>query len=140
MSLNEPFEDLELDQWKARAERQHAEGYRLVQMTGTARDDHFEVMASYDKDYRCVNVRTRVPRENPELPSLSGIFPAAFTYENELKDLFGFDFPGLTVDYGGGFLRTKTKLPFTGSVTANKQKPGPARKDGAETAVSSPET
>lgn len=140
MSLNEPFEDLALDQWEALAKSLQAEGYRLVQMTGTARDDHFEVMVSYDKDYRCVNLRTRVPRDNPELPSLSGIFPAAFTYENELKDLFGFHFPGLTVDYGGGFLRTKTKLPFTGSVTTKTQKPGPARKDSAESAVSSPET
>ena len=125
MSLNELFEDLELDQWVATAQARQAEGCRLVQMTGTAREDHFEVMVSYDLDYRGLHYRVRVPRERPELPSLSAIFPAAFTYENELKDLFGFVFPGLSVDYGGNFLRTKTKLPFSGSVTVKKQKPAP---------------
>lgn len=123
MNLHESFEELELDQWVAIASRHQAEGFRLVQMTGTAREDHFEVMISYDRDYRCVNYRVRVPREQPELPSLSAVFPASFTYENELKDLFGFVIPGLAVDYGGNFLRTKTKIPFSGSVTLKKEKP-----------------
>ncbi len=126
MNLEESFNDLELAQWVATAERQRADGFRLVQMTGTARDDHFEIMISYDKEYRCENFRVRIPRDRPELPSLSGVFPAAFTYENELKDLFGLAVPGLAVDYGGGFLRTKTKIPFSGSVTVKKEKPGSA--------------
>lgn len=123
MSQNESFEDIELDQWIATASRHRGEGFRLVQMTGTAREDHFEVMISYDKDYRCVNFRVHVPRDQPELPSLSAVFPASFTYENELKDLFGFNIPGLALDYGGNFLRTKTKIPFSGSVTLKKDKP-----------------
>ncbi|MBK5963223.1 Fe-S-binding domain-containing protein [Thiocystis minor] len=123
MSQNESFEDIELDQWVATASRHRAEGFRLVQMTGTAREDHFEVMISYDKNYECVNFRVHVPRDQPELPSLSGVFAASFTYENELKDLFGFNIPGLALDYGGNFLRTKTKIPFSGSVTLKKDKP-----------------
>ncbi|MBK1719656.1 NADH-quinone oxidoreductase subunit C [Thiocystis violacea] len=123
MSLDEPFNDLPLDQWVSTAERHRADGARLVQMTGTARGDHFEIMISYDKDYRCANYRTRIPRDQPELPSLSGVFLAAFTYENELKDLFGISVPGLAVDYGGNFLRTKTKIPFSGDVTIKKEKP-----------------
>ncbi|NEX20248.1 NADH-quinone oxidoreductase subunit C [Thiorhodococcus mannitoliphagus] len=126
MSLDEPFNDLALGDWLSTAERHRAEGYRLVQMTGTARPDHFEIMISYDKDYRCTNYRTLLPRDRAELPSLSGIFPAAFTYENELKDLFGIAVPGLTVDYGGNFLRTKTKIPFSGDVTVKKEKVKPA--------------
>ncbi|MEY6431861.1 NADH-quinone oxidoreductase subunit C [Thioalkalicoccus limnaeus] len=120
MSQAEPFNEIELDQWVATAEGLRADGYRLVQMTGTARPDHFEVMASFDKDYRCANYRMRISREHPQLPSISGIFLAAFTYENELKDLFGFEVPGLAIDYGGNFLRTKTKIPFAGSVTTKK--------------------
>ncbi|EXJ16687.1 NADH-quinone oxidoreductase subunit C [Imhoffiella purpurea] len=116
MSEQESFTDLELDAWVPTAERHRDQGYRLVQMTGTARADHFEIMISYDKDYRCNHYRVCVPRERPRLPSLSGVFLAAFTYENELKDLFGFEVPGLAVDYGGGFLRTKTKIPFSGKV------------------------
>ncbi|MBK1721071.1 NADH-quinone oxidoreductase subunit C [Thiocystis violacea] len=133
MSLDEPFNDLPLADWVPTAQRHRADGYRLVQMTGTARPDSFEIMISYDKEYRCTNYRTQVPRDKPDLPSLSGIFPAAFTYENELKDLFGLEVPGLTLDYGGNFLRTKQKIPFSGSVTVKqeKAKPAAARKDAA---------
>lgn len=137
MSLDEPFNDLALADWVSTAERHRAEGFRLVQMTGTARPDHFEVMISYDKDYRCTNYRTQVPRDTAELPSLSGIYPAAFTYENELKDLFGLEIPGLSVDYGGGFLRTKTKIPFSGDVTVKKEKAKPAAKQDAAAAAAS---
>lgn len=111
------FHEIEIRDWRATAALRAAEGYRLVHMSGTARDDHFEIMVSYDKDYRCSHYRIHIPREDPELPTISDLFPAAFTYENELKDLFGFRIPGLLVDYGGHFLRTKTKLPFSGKTT-----------------------
>ncbi len=120
MSNPEPFIDLTPDRWRVTAERYRAEGYRLVQMTGTARPDHFEVMISYERDQGCAHHRVQVPRDRPILPSLSPVFPAAFTYENELKDLFGMEFPGLVLDYGGKFLRTKVKIPFTGEVTVKK--------------------
>lgn len=123
MSVVTSFTEIALGDWVATAERHKGEGYRLVQMTGTARADHFEIMISFDKDYQCVSYRVHVPREQPELPSLSTVFPAAFTYENELKDLFGFNIPGLAVDYGGRFLRTKTQIPFSGSVTIKPDKP-----------------
>lgn len=120
MNLQELCNEIQVDSWRATAALHAAEGYRLVHMSGTARDDHFEIMAAYDKDYHCVNYRITVPREDPELPSISDLFGAAFTYENELKDLFGFRIPGLLVDYGGKFLRTKTKLPFSGKVEHKK--------------------
>jgi ech hydrogenase subunit D len=142
MSPEEPFNEIPLDQWVSIATRHRAEGYRLVQMTGTAYGDYFEVMMSFDKDYSCTNYRTRVPRDQPELPSLSAIFPAAFTYENELKDIFGLSIPGLTVDYGGNFLRTKVKIPFAGKVevkadkAAPESKPTPTAKANASSSAS----
>lgn len=116
MSLDALFQEIAVGDWRSTAALRAAEGYRLVHVSGTAQEDHFEIMASYDKDYRCIHYRITIPRDNPELPTISDLFPAAFTYENELKDLFGFRIPGLTVDYGGHFLRTKTKLPFSGTV------------------------
>ncbi|AGA92028.1 NADH:ubiquinone oxidoreductase 27 kD subunit [Thioflavicoccus mobilis 8321] len=127
MSLPEAFTEIGLDQWLETAKQHQAEGYRLVQMTGTARPEHFEIMVSYDKGLECRNYRVFVPKETPELPSISGIFAGAFTYENELKDLFGFAIPGLTIDYGGNFLRTKVKIPFAGAVTATKEPPAKAK-------------
>ncbi|QGU31788.1 NADH-quinone oxidoreductase subunit C [Thermochromatium tepidum] len=134
MSLGEPFKELTLDQWVSTAEQHRRDGFRLVQMMGTARPDHFEILISYERDGRCTHYRVLLPRDpRPELPSLSAIFPAAFTYENELKDLFGLSFAGLTVDYGGNFLRTKVKLPFSGAVTLKKEPAKPAAKSAPET-------
>lgn len=126
MNLQELCNEIEVGNWRATAALRAAEGFRLVHISGTARDDHFEIMSAFDKDYNCINYKTIIPRDNPELPSISDLFPAAFTYENELKDLFGFKIPGLTVDYGGNFLRTKTKLPFSGKVEHKKPADAPS--------------
>ena len=39
-------------------------------------------------------VRCRVPRENPEVPTISRIFPGANWHERETHDFFGIDFVG----------------------------------------------
>jgi NADH-quinone oxidoreductase subunit C len=39
-------------------------------------------------------VRTRVPRDNPELPTLSKVFPGANWHERETHDFFGIRFAG----------------------------------------------
>ena len=132
MSYQETFIEIPLSEWVETGARHAREGYRLVHMTGTARDDHYEIMVSYDKDYTCVNYRTTIPKADPTLPSLSSELPAAFTYENELKDLFGFKIPGLTVDYGGNFLRTKVKIPFAGKVEVKKDEPATQPPTGKE--------
>lgn len=41
-----------------------------------------------------VLVRTRVPREDPALPSAARIYPGADWHERETHEMFGIDFPG----------------------------------------------
>jgi NADH-quinone oxidoreductase subunit C len=41
-----------------------------------------------------VAIRTRVPRENPELPTIMGVFPGADWHERETHDFFGIRFAG----------------------------------------------
>jgi NADH-quinone oxidoreductase subunit C len=41
-----------------------------------------------------VVVRTRVPRDNPELPTISSVFPGANWHERETHDFFGIRFLG----------------------------------------------
>lgn len=41
-----------------------------------------------------VVVRTRIPRDNPELPTISSIFPGANWHERETHDFFGVRFQG----------------------------------------------
>jgi NADH-quinone oxidoreductase subunit C len=41
-----------------------------------------------------VVVRTRVPRDNPKLPTISTVFPGANWHERETHDFFGIEFTG----------------------------------------------
>ena len=41
-----------------------------------------------------VTLRTRIPRDNPELPTISAIYPGANWHERETHDFFGIIFTG----------------------------------------------
>ena len=87
-------------------------GYRLVQI-GCTRLEQFELNYSFDKNYEFVNLRLAIPSNSQEIPSISGIYLAAFLYENELHDLFGLNIKNIAVDYQGNFYRTTVKWPFS---------------------------
>ena len=88
-----------------------ADGYRLVQI-GCTPLAGFQMDYSFDREGEFVNLRFTIPREDPELPSITDIYLCAFTYENELHDLFGIEVTGIAIDYGGNFYRIKTKPPL----------------------------
>ena len=39
-------------------------------------------------------VKTRISRENPEMETMTPVFPVAETYEREIHEMFGVNFPG----------------------------------------------
>ena len=43
---------------------------------------------------KLLTIRVKVPRDNPKLPSIVGLVPAANVYEREAYDLFGIVFEG----------------------------------------------
>ena len=79
------------------------EGMALDTITGVdwLAEQQMEVIYDYFHpvtDLRAV-VRARIPRENPEIPSISGVFPGANWHERETHDFFGIRFlnhPNLT--------------------------------------------
>lgn len=87
-------------------------GYRLVQMGCTKIDKLFQVDYTFDKAYRFLNLRVMIPEEDAALPSATGAYACAFTYENEIHDLFGLRFVGINIDYSGNFYRVGVKTPF----------------------------
>ena len=112
MSPDTVIDDLERERLPEVAKELCGQGYRLVQMMGTPRKETIEVMISFDKAYELKNYRIQVPRDDLTLPSITGSTLAAFSYENELQDLFGFKVSDLAIDYGGNFLRTKQLHPL----------------------------
>lgn len=88
------------------------DGYRLVQICATTLADEFEITYSFDKNYALQNVRAMVAKSDPVVPSISGVYLCAFTYENEIHDLFGITFTGLALDFKGTFYRKSAATPF----------------------------
>jgi len=74
------------------------EGFALDTITGVdwLAEGQMEVVYDYfrtDKALRVV-VRTRIPRDNPELPTILHVFPGANWHEREAHDFFGIRFLG----------------------------------------------
>jgi NADH-quinone oxidoreductase subunit C len=74
------------------------DGFSLDTITGVdwMAAGQMEVVYDYfhpDKPLRAV-VRARVPRDNPEIPTISQVFPGANWHERETHDFFGIRFAG----------------------------------------------
>ncbi|MFC1579804.1 NADH-quinone oxidoreductase subunit C [Thermodesulfobacteriota bacterium] len=95
------------------------EGFRLVQI-GCTRGEAFQIDYTFDKDYRFLDLRVNIPLDDPELPSITGIYDSAFGYENEIHDLFGIKVAGINVDYEGAFYRIPVKAPFSAAEAAEE--------------------
>lgn len=108
----QPLETLERSALAAKVAGLKREGYRLVQVCATTLADNFEVTYSFDKGLKFLNLRVTVPRSDAVIPSISGEYFGAFTYENELQDLFGLKVHGLKLDFGGKFYTLAKKTPF----------------------------
>lgn len=80
------------------AEELDREGFALDTITGVdwMAEGQMEVVYDYLhllKPLRAV-VRTRIPREHPEVPSISSVYPGANWHEREAHDFFGIRFLG----------------------------------------------
>ena len=77
------------------------EGYRIVTMTAVDLDEeNIDLMYHFDKDLEQRHLRMTVAKKSP-VPSISGVYFAAFLIENEIEDQFGTKFDGLVLDFGG---------------------------------------
>ncbi|MGE5581286.1 MAG: NADH-quinone oxidoreductase subunit C [Bacillota bacterium] len=67
----------------------------LGTITGLDNGGRFEVIYHlYNENGLMLNLKTFTPRENPKMPSITGIFAGAFLYERELMDLLGIEVEG----------------------------------------------
>jgi len=86
------------DQVVSAAQELDRDGFALDTITGVDWMAEGQIEVVYDyfhpvKPLRAV-VRTRVPRDNPELPTISTVFPGANWHEREAHDFFGVRFLG----------------------------------------------
>lgn len=100
------------------------DGYRLVQIHCVRVEEGFELNYTFDLNLEFVNYRVILPVDG-EIVSISRIFPPAFLYENELKDLFGVKISGISIDYDGSLYRVAQKTPFKEYVAPQPAAPAP---------------
>ena len=112
----EQIEIITVDTLLDKVRAKHGQGHRLVQMSATRLPDQVELTYSFDLDSRLTNLRLLLTAVDTHLPSISPIYGCAVLYENEIHDLFGVTFDGLTVDFHGNFYKTSVKFPFASNV------------------------
>ena len=86
------------------------EGYRLAQICAT-KLDQFILLYSFVKDEQLVNFRIILDLSE-EIESIGCLYPYAFLYENEMKDLFGVKISDMAIDFKGYLYKTSIKTPF----------------------------
>ena len=86
------------DQVVAVAELLDKEGLALDTITGVdwLAEGQMEIVYDYFHPAKALRVvvRTRIPRDNPELPTIHKVFPGANWHERETHDFFGIRFLG----------------------------------------------
>jgi NADH-quinone oxidoreductase subunit C len=82
----------------AAAELLGKDGFSLDTITGVdwMASGQMEVVYDYFHPHRSLRavVRTRIPRDNPEIATISNVFPGANWHERETHDFFGIRFLG----------------------------------------------
>jgi ech hydrogenase subunit D len=102
---------IEISELLDRVQDLKGEGYRLGQICAAKAGGRFHLLYSFDKD--CVLTNLKLPVEDGEaIPSISGVYWPAFIYENEMQDLFGFQFKHLALNYNGKFFKVAEPTPW----------------------------
>lgn len=104
-----------------RAQEYLSNGYRLIQLCCTKTPTEMDVIYTFEKiDLQCENLKMQV-NVGDTIPSISGVFFAAFLYENEIHDLYGVNYSGMAVDFQGTLYETSFKHPFSMTDADNKE-------------------
>lgn len=88
--------DIDLSDLMNEVAARRTEGCRLAAVTATRTGSRYEICYTFDRNYRILTCRVNLfPRDT--LPSITGVYPSAFVYENELQDIFGIAVTGSRV-------------------------------------------
>lgn len=116
-----PFERVTKAELYDIMQKKYEDGYRLAQICSTAYEGYNEVIYSVAKEYAMENYVVELPVDE-EIKSFSDIFPAAILYENEIKELWGVNVVGMSIDYKNNFYRIEKDTPFKKQINVIKKK------------------
>ena len=112
------YREIALSQFIGWVKSYHEEGWRFANLCGSTVGDKVELLCSFSKGDELENLAVLVA-QGEQVPAISSLYPSAFFFENETRDLFGIQFKGTILDYGGSFYPTSVPTPMNpGSVEA----------------------
>jgi NADPH-dependent glutamate synthase beta subunit-like oxidoreductase len=85
---------------------------RYIAITGKDVDDGLELVYHFEKGVDVVNVSVKA-KKKAVIPSITGVYLAAFLAENELQDHFGVKMTDLAIDFKGSVYRAKDSVDDT---------------------------
>jgi ech hydrogenase subunit D len=112
-----------LESLTSEVQKQKDKDARLVQIGCAKVGDDYELHYSFEYETsdgdQFVDLKL-VTDETTPIGSITGIYFAAFTYENEIADLYGLHIIGNVLDFKGTFITTSIPHPF-GKPTVTKK-------------------
>jgi hypothetical protein len=113
MTLESAFVPLELDRLLEAAQEKKDDGWRFVQLLGVNTEQGVDLYYSFMKGSMLENLRIEGVARDQQVPSITGLFIAAFVFENETRELFGVDIRDIAIDFDGHFYDLAEPEPMT---------------------------
>lgn len=109
------FVDLPLEELLTRVQTLKHEGVRFVQMCAETTEQGIDLLYTFydETTQNALNLCVYGIDESSRVPSIQGLYFAAFSYENETHDLYGVRFINMKLDFGGHFFNLATSEPMT---------------------------
>lgn len=99
-------------------------GYGFVQLCASTLEDSCDLLYAFTDPEAAepgmIGVVANVP-DGVHVPSITEWYPAAFVFENETHDLFGIDFDGINIDFGGNFYTLSMDYPMNPRAAMQKE-------------------
>ena len=106
--------DIHVDRLLDESLKMKKKGLRLSQACAAYIDGKYELSYSFADDsgnYELTTFRIVIDPET-EVSSITELYPYAFLYENEMKELFGVKIEMISVDYRNKLYRIEKEAPF----------------------------
>lgn len=108
------FIEIELGQLASRVDGYKSRGWRLVNVCCSSVEGRTELLYTFSAGEALENLRLLVDSDE-KIPAISPLYPNAFFFENEARDLYGIEFEGGILDYGGRFYSPSVPTPMNPS-------------------------
>lgn len=109
------FVEIPLGELLTRVQTLKHEGLRFIQMCAETTAAGIDLLYTFYDETRdnALNLCVYGIDHESEVPSIQGLYFAAFSYENETHDLYGVKFINMQLNFGGNFFNVACDEPMT---------------------------